>query len=182
MPNHSPAHPLLQRLRDAILGFLDHNRQQPDIRRIGPQSAAACAQIHAQSFAYPWTVPDFETLLAGRDIIGEAALGVDWRGKNSRLAGFILSRLVLDEAEILTLAVAPDFRRKGIGSALLSVHLATLAAEGVKALFLEVDAGNDAARALYAQFDFHQIGARQAYYRKADAPPTAALVLRRDFQ
>ncbi len=164
-----------------MFGFFGHSRRPPDIRRIGPQSAQACAQIHAQSFAYSWTATDFEALLAARDIVGEAALATAWPGKSPGLAGFILSRQVLDEAEILTIAVAPEFRRKGIGSALLGVHLATLAAQGAKALFLEVEAGNQAALALYAQFDFRQIGARNAYYRKADGPPAAALVLRRDF-
>ncbi|MHB8883918.1 MAG: ribosomal protein S18-alanine N-acetyltransferase [Methylovirgula sp.] len=164
-----------------MFGFFDTRRRPPDIRRIGPQVAAACAKIHTQSFAYPWSAADFETLLAARDVIGEAAMAATRWGKSAELAGFILSRRVLEEAEILTIAVAPEFRRKGIGSALLGVHLATLAAQGIKVLFLEVEAGNQAALALYAQFGFQQVGERQAYYRKADGPPTAALVLRRDF-
>lgn len=164
-----------------MFGFLDHSRRQPDVRRIGPQSAPACAGIHAQSFAYSWTATDFETLLAARDVVGEAALVAAWWGKSPGVAAFILSRLILDEAEILTIAVAPEFRRRGIGSALLAVHLATLAAQGVKALFLEVEAGNQAALALYAQFAFRQIGERKAYYRKAGGAAAAALVLRRDF-
>jgi ribosomal-protein-alanine N-acetyltransferase len=153
----------------------------PDIRPIGMQGAQACAMLHASSFAHPWSMAEFETLLAGRDIVAEAAMAPGrWRRRQG-LAGFVLSRLVLDEAEILTIAVAPKLRRSGIGSALLGVHLATLAARGAKALFLEVDAGNHAALALYAQFDFYEIGTRKAYYRNADGPATAALMLRRDF-
>ena len=164
-----------------MFGLFDTQRRQPDIRHIGPQAASACAQIHAQSFAYSWTATDFETLLAARDVVGEAAMATTWWRKSAGLAGFALSRRVLDEAEILTIAVAPEFRRKGIGSALLGGHLATLAAQGIKTLFLEVEAGNQAALALYAHFAFQQIGERKAYYRKTDGPLAAALVLRRDF-
>ncbi len=163
-----------------MFGFFDH-RRQPDIRRIGPQSAQDCAQIHAQSFAHSWSQADFESLLAGRDVIAEAAVAAGPWGKSRKLAGFVLSRLVVDEAEILTIAVAPRFRRRGVGSALLATHLASLAGRGAKVLFLEVEAGNHAALALYAQFDFHQIGERKAYYRKADGSSEAALMLRRDF-
>ncbi len=124
---------------------------------------------------------DFETLLAGRDVVAEAAMVTGRWGKSPALAGFVLSRCALDEAEILTIAVAPEFRRRGIGSTLLAAHLARLAAQGVKALFLEVEAGNRAALALYAQFDFRQIGERKAYYRRADGTAAAALMLRRDF-
>lgn len=163
-----------------MFGFFDH-KQPPDIRRIGTQWAQACAAIHARSFPHPWPAADFESLLAARDVIAEAAISAGRWGKRPALAGFVLSRRVLDEAEILILAVAPEFRRREIGSALLGVHLATLAAQGAKALFLEVEAGNHAALALYAQFDFRQIGERKAYYRKADGSAAAALLLRRDF-
>lgn len=163
-----------------MFGFFDHKRR-PDIRRIGTQWAQACAAIHARSFPHPWPAADFESLLAARDVIAEAAMATRRCGKSRALAGFVLSRCVMDEAEILTLAVAPEFRRRGIGSALLGAHLATLAGRGTKALFLEVEAGNHAALALYAQFDFRQIGERKAYYRGTNGTAAAALVLRRDF-
>lgn len=102
-----------------------------------------------------------------------------WR-KSPALAGFVLSRAVVDEAEILTIAVAPSFRRQGVGGALLAAHIATLAAQGIKALFLEVEAGNHAALALYRSFDFYQVGTRKGYYPKVGAAAAAALVLRRD--
>jgi [ribosomal protein S18]-alanine N-acetyltransferase len=83
---------------------------------------------------------------------------------------------------MLTIAVTPASRRKGVGAALLASHLATLAAEGAKSLHLEVEADNQAALALYRRFDFRQVGERKAYYRKADGMRAAALVLRRDFE
>ncbi len=159
-------------------GRFDHNRPI-DIRRIGPQSAQDCATIHAQAFPHPWSGTEFEALLAGRDVLADAAMMKSW-GRPT-FAGFVLSRMVAGEAEILTIAVAAKFRRRGIGSALLSAHLPSLAAKGTKALFLEVEAGNHAALALYKSFGFRQVGERKAYYRKPGAPNAAALVLRLDF-
>lgn len=169
----------------SMLGFLKR-KVAPDVRRLGPQSAQACASIHAQSFAHPWSANEFEALLAGRDVVAEAATTRSWLsrllGRRQKLVGFVLSRRVLDEAEILTIAVARRSRRQGIGAALLSAHLATLAGMGLKALFLEVEAGNNAALALYAQFGFAQVGARKGYYPKRDGEAAAALLLRRDFR
>jgi [ribosomal protein S18]-alanine N-acetyltransferase len=159
------------------LGWL---QTPPSIRRIGPRHGTACAKIHAQSFAHPWAPAEFESLLAGRDVIGEAAIATSFFG-NRRVAGFILSRRGADMAEMLTIAVAPALRRKGVGAALLTRHLATLAAEGAKSLSLEVESNNRAALALYRRFGFHEVGEREAYYRKAEGMRASALVLRRDF-
>lgn len=162
-----------------MIGGLFGGDRPADIRSIGPQSAQACAVIHAEAFPHPWSGAEFETLLAGRDVVADAAMMKSW-GKPV-FAGFVLSRLVAGEAEILTIAVAAKFRRRGIGSALLSAHLPTLAARGTKTLFLEVEAGNSAALALYKSFGFRQVGERKAYYRKPGAANAAALVLRLDF-
>lgn len=152
------------------------------IRRIGPDFGGACAKIHAQSFAHPWSATEFESLLAGRDVVGQAAIAASfWRNNARAVTGFVLSRRAADTAEMLTIAVAPAARSRGIGGALLASHLAALAAEGAKSLFLEVEADNRAALALYRRFDFREVGERKAYYRKADGNRAAALVLRRDF-
>ncbi len=157
----------------------------PSIHRLGPQLGKACARIHAQSFPHPWSAEEFESLLAGRDVIAHwASLGTSlafgfWRPGGAPV-GFVLSRRAADQAEILTIAVAPKTRKKGIGAALLATHLPTLAAAGVKSLFLEVEAGNKAAIRLYQNFGFRQVGERKAYYRTADGSRATALVLRRD--
>lgn len=90
--------------------------------------------------------------------------------------GFALWRSMGDEAEILSIAIAPDQRRRGMGKALLEevVHSAT--SEGMRSLFLEVDAGNTAARALYERSGFSRVGLRKRYYRNG----ADALVLRKD--
>lgn len=90
--------------------------------------------------------------------------------------GFALWRSMGDEAEILSIAVAPDRRRSGMGRALLDEVIVSATAEGMRALFLEVDAGNAAARALYDRAGFLKVGLRKRYYRNG----ADALVLRRD--
>jgi ribosomal-protein-alanine N-acetyltransferase len=96
----------------------------------------------------------------------------------SSLAGFILSRLVLDEAEILSIAVAPTQRGRGLARQLLDINLRRLAALGARSVFLEVEEGNVSARRLYHRAGFHDIARREAYYPASRG--SAALVLRRD--
>jgi [ribosomal protein S18]-alanine N-acetyltransferase len=151
----------------------------PSIRPLGPRLGKTCARIHAESFPHPWSVEEFESLLAGRDVIAQAAYppARPWRRGP---VGFVLSRRAADQAEILTIAVTPKARGRGIGGALLAAHLPALAMSGAKALFLEVEATNKAAIRLYQSFGFQQVGERKAYYRAADGGRATALVLRRD--
>ncbi len=79
-------------------------------------------------------------------------------------AGFAMTRSVADEAELLLLGVAPDFRRRGVGTALLRSVEADCVASGVAMLHLEVRAGNEAVR-LYTGNGFAKVGERRAYYR-----------------
>ena len=83
---------------------------------------------------------------------------------DERPAGFALTRTILDEAELLLIAVAPSERRCGVGGALLRAVIAEGQAAGVAKLHLEVRAGNPAA-ALYTREGFVRIGVRPGYYR-----------------
>ncbi|MGI8569296.1 MAG: ribosomal protein S18-alanine N-acetyltransferase [Methylocella sp.] len=152
------------------------SRAAPCIRPIGAERSAECAAIHATSFAYPWHEADFEQLFVASGTFADGAI----EAKEEHLAGFVLSRVAAGEAEILTIAVAPEWRRRGIATSLLAPHMAGLAAIRVDRLFLEVDAENSAARALYARFGFEQVGERKAYFRTAGARLAGALVMRRD--
>ena len=86
----------------------------------------------------------------------------------------ILARVAADEAEILTLAVDPGQRRRGLGSALLRAAMDRAAGLGAMSMFLEVAVTNHAARALYAAHGFIEAGLRRRYYSDG----TDALVLR----
>lgn len=101
-------------------------------------------------------------------------------GDSGDVLGFVISRSVLDEAEVLTIAVSTQHRRNGVAAVMLDAHLAALALKRVCRLFLEVDEGNVAARALYAKFGFVEKGRREGYYRTADGGRATALILRKD--
>ncbi|GAC1335442.1 MAG: ribosomal protein S18-alanine N-acetyltransferase [Beijerinckiaceae bacterium] len=145
------------------------------VRAIGPAAAGECARLHAVSFAHPWPAAEFENLLAAKNSIADGA----YSGP-SRLIGFALSRQAAGEAEVLSVAVAKSERGKGVGRALMSAHLARLAAAGVATVFLEVDAGNASAIALYRRLGFDTVGERKSYYRRQGAAAAPALTLRCD--
>jgi len=129
-------------------------------------SAERLAALHAEAFDAPWGAAAFESLLdqAGVQLTETAD-------------GFILVRTVADEAEILTLAVRPAARRRGIGAELVARGAADAAAQGATRLFLEVAEDNDAARGLYEWAGFAGAGRRPGYYARADGSRTDALIL-----
>ena len=135
-------------------------------------AAAACAALHAASFAHPWDETEFEALLAAVDVAATGTL------RHRKLLGFILSRTTGPEAEVLTLAVAAAARRQGIGRGLLDANLLALAKLRVAHVFLEVDEGNAAAVQLYRHAGFVEVGRRQNYYRTAGSGRAHALVMR----
>jgi ribosomal-protein-alanine N-acetyltransferase len=147
----------------------------PTIRPIGPSAAQDCARLHAASFAHPWSAAEFESLLAGKNAIGDGA----YVG-GARLVGFALSRQAADEAEVLSVAVTKSERGKGIGRALMGAHLAALARAGVRSVFLEVERGNTSAIALYNRLGFETVGERKNYYRAIGGSRAPALTLRCD--
>jgi [ribosomal protein S18]-alanine N-acetyltransferase len=97
-----------------------------------------------------------------------------WQGEE--MAGFICGRRVMDEGEILNLAVKPESRRKGVGKALVEGLLEVFAREGAVQVFLEVRESNASAIAFYQDMGFRLTGKRPGYYQN---PAEAALVLAR---
>ena len=99
------------------------------------------------------------------------------------LIGFILSRIAAGEAEILSVAIAPAWRGRGLARPLLDLHLRRLAGLGARAVFLEVDEHNAPARALYRRAGFSDVGRRKSYYQsgatRAGAAPRSRLTRRR---
>jgi ribosomal-protein-alanine N-acetyltransferase len=93
-------------------------------------------------------------------------------------AGFVLGRVIADEAELLTLAVAPQARRQGIGARLVAAFAAQATRRGAETAFLEVAASNAAAQALYARTGWTLAGRRKRYYHAPDGTAEDALVLR----
>ncbi len=91
--------------------------------------------------------------------------------------GYVLGRVVVDEGEVLSIAITPARRREGIGRQLLQALLGAMHQRGAHAAWLEVRASNAGAQALYAAEGFVPAGLRRGYYRQ---PPEDALVYRLD--
>ncbi len=100
-------------------------------------------------------------------------------GRRAKL-GFLLALVVAGEAEIVTLCVAPDARRRGVARALLADLESLARAARSSRLVLEVAADNRPALRLYESCGFTPIGRRAGYYRRGDAAPADAVMLARD--
>ncbi len=133
-----------------------------------PQALAA---THAAAFTTerPWTAEEFAALLTQPTTL-----------LTGTADSFVLGRVILDEAEILTLATAPAARRQGLARTALTAFLTAAQARGATRAFLDVAEDNTPARALYAAAGFTQIGRRVGYYTAPDGTRTAAIVMARD--
>jgi ribosomal-protein-alanine N-acetyltransferase len=126
----------------------------PDVTPFDPASGAApLAGLHAASFPDPWDAAAITALLATP---GTFAF--------HHPDGFVLARIAGDEAEILTLAVMPAARGRGLGRALLQAAINHAQGQGAVTMFLEVGVDNPAALALYSGLGFTKVGGRKAYY------------------
>ena len=159
-----------------MIGFVRSlfGRGEPALSEAGPRDAAAIAALHGQSFRRGWNEQEVEGLLIDRHVIAHRATAA------GKLAGFIMSRQVADEAEILSVAVAGRQQGRGLARKLLDLHLRRLAGLGARTVFLEVDEQNKPAIRLYNRAGFHEISRRPNYYPGPGGKAAAALVLRRD--
>jgi ribosomal-protein-alanine N-acetyltransferase len=147
---------------------------------IVPLTADDCADVsalHGQGFRRGWSDGEISALIHQDTVFGYIARrpGKTW-GNSS--GGFVLARLVADEAEILTISVRPKYRHSGIGWRLMGAVLRHLRTEGAQSLFLEVDEANEAALSLYRKLGFDRVAERAAYYDHDGGAKTAALVMR----
>lgn len=136
------------------------------IRVATERDCETLATLHRAAFADGWSGDALREMLRAP---GVCALTAD--------DGFIVVRTVADEAEILTLAVAPDARRRGRGGALLHAAVAHARRSGAARLFLEVSTKNAAALALYVSAGFREIGRRARYYPDGADALTMSLTL-----
>lgn len=144
------------------------------LRTARMDDAPAISALHAVAFAHPWSVLTIESMLAERTI------GADVAEQRGGLAGFVITRAAADEAEILSIAVEPRRRGRGIGARLVEARCEALVLARIAKVFLEVEAGNLAALALYRRLGFVEIGRRVGYYRAASGERQDAVTMRRD--
>lgn len=132
------------------------------------------AKLHAASFHRGWGEGEFEQMLREQNtMVHRLRLG-------GSVVGFAVSRIAADEAEILSIAVSPNHRGRGLSRDLFLTHLGHLAGRGVRTVFLEVEENNQPARRLYDRTGFTVAGRRERYYKEADGAELNALVMRRD--
>jgi len=131
----------------------------------------ALANLHARAFTTPrpWSAEEFASWIA--DPLALLLVEGD--------AGFLLGRAVAGEAELLTLAVAPEARGRGLGRRLVSRFVYQARLRGAKVAFLEVAEDNAPARAVYAGAGFAESGRRRGYYRMPGGRAVDALLLQR---
>ena len=144
-----------------------------------PADADAIAATEAAAAFHPWSLPSVAASLAAP---GALAWVVREEG---RVVAHLLASTILDEGEVLTVAVRPEARRRGLARALLAACHEAWARQGVTRAFLEVREDNAGARALYAEAGWREVGRRRGYYAEGgdavvlgwaaggDADPTA---------
>ncbi|HLI10109.1 MAG TPA: ribosomal protein S18-alanine N-acetyltransferase [Alphaproteobacteria bacterium] len=148
------------------------------IAPVGASSAGLLAALHAAAFAEAWTASSLAGLMLTPGVFALLAAAPASGCGTAHPAGFILGRMAADECEILTLAVLPERRRRGVARVLLDAAIRQAREAGAVAIFLEVQADNRAARRLYESAGFEAVGIRRAYYSNKTTPPADALVLR----
>jgi ribosomal-protein-alanine N-acetyltransferase len=139
------------------------------IRSAALTDAAALVAIERRCFSDPWSEPSFREALSSEwtfGLVAETTRGI---------AGYLIGREAAGSGEILNLAVAPEFRRRGIGGELLEAGLAAFRRRRAHEVFLEVRESNHSAQSLYLARGFRPVGQRASYYRN---PREDALVLR----
>lgn len=146
---------------------------------LGPSDVDDIANIHIMCFDEAWTARILTRILA---MPGVFALGVRPAAEacGQALAGFAIGRVAADECELLSLAVAPDSRGKGLGAMMLDAALMRAGSVNVRKFFLEVAENNIAALTLYEARGLAPVGRRPKYYENQDGSYTDALTMRVD--
>lgn len=130
------------------------------------------AALHRTSFERPWAVDEFEQMLGHTGTGGVIALNAQ-----AVPVGFILLRSVVDEAEILTFCVDPQYRCQKFATRMLKHMVAESACGGMVRIFLEVAEDNMAAIGLYQACGFISAGERPGYYQNLDNTAKNAIIM-----
>ena len=134
---------------------------------------AQVAELEKICFSDPWSEKSIASELDNKLAFWLVA------AEGDTVAGYIGSQTVIDETDMMNVAVHPDFRRKGIAEALVNTLVENLQKMGSRCLTLEVRASNAPAIALYEKLGFAEIGRRKNYYRN---PREDALILRKEWE
>ncbi|NKB53173.1 MAG: ribosomal-protein-alanine N-acetyltransferase [Rhizobiaceae bacterium] len=140
------------------------------------------ADLHGRSFPRGWSKSEFANLSLQNNVTLLVARSVG--NPDGPVLGFNIVRQAEDEAEILSIAVDPKARGRGLGESLMREAILRLRADRIEKLILEVDGSNESAIKLYNKLGFQTVGNRPGYYRNEGrvdaAEPSTALVMRLD--
>lgn len=131
------------------------------------------AQLESQCFSDPWSEKSIASELENPLSLWLVA------EENGQVCGYVGSQTVLDESDMMNVAVDPGSRRQGIARALIETLIAELSKMGSRCLRLEVRVSNENARALYTRMGFQQLGLRKNYYHN---PKEDALILGKEWE
>jgi [ribosomal protein S18]-alanine N-acetyltransferase len=149
-------------------------KEQLQLRPAVAEELDAVVAIERLSFTDPpWSRASFTALVDSPRAFFTVACAT------TAVVGYVVAWLVGDEAEVANLAVAPEWRGRGVGAALLDAALAAARRDGAHVAHLEVRDSNVAARALYGSRGFTPVGRRRRYYQ---APVEDAVLLRCDLR
>lgn len=143
-----------------------------EIQIMNESHVVQVAELEKVCFSSPWSENSIRSELTNPLSFWLVAV------ENGKLLGYVGSQSVMDEADMMNVAVEPNSRRRGIGRQLVEALVRVLAEKQVHSLTLEVRASNEPAKALYEQLGFLQIGRRPNYYRN---PKEDALILRKEW-
>lgn len=129
----------------------------------------AAFTIECASHLSPWTEKTFNSNQGERYL--NLKISVD-----DQIAGFAITQIVLDEATLFNIAIAPDFQRQGLARRLLQRLIELLEEKDVVTLWLEVRGSNQAAIALYESLGFNEVSIRYNYYPAANGREDAVIM------
>lgn len=137
------------------------------------QHVVQVAELEKLCFIDPWDENSVASELTNPLSLWLVAL------EGERVLGYIGSQTVLDESDMMNVAVHPDYRGQGIAAKLIEALVEKLRLRGSRCLSLEVRASNETAVRVYQRLDFQQVGRRKNYYRR---PKEDALILRKEWE
>lgn len=143
-----------------------------EIIKMSPDHVQQIAQMEKVCFSDPWSENSVASELNNPLSLWLVAV------EDQTVLGYVGSQSVLGEADVMNVAVHPDFRRRHIGQDLIERLIDLLREKNVRSLALEVRVSNESAIALYQKLGFVQVGRRPNYYRN---PKEDALILRKEW-
>ena len=138
-----------------------------------PDQAAEIAGLHAKLFNPPWDTANVQPLLEAPAAVAFVAR----LGAPPQKAGFVIGQVAADVSEIISIGVAGDWQRRGLGRILFGAFARAVTRAGAKRVFLDVAADNTAAVALYSALGCTEVGRRKGYYVRFEAHAVDAIVM-----